>query len=74
LQKTCDTNTAYQYDIVLAVSELVDGTLDLTLSYWDSVVDEHDAQRALRCLELVLGMMGCEEHLKYADVVEAVAV
>ncbi|KAK8031978.1 hypothetical protein PG990_001712 [Apiospora arundinis] len=63
------------YDVVVAVSELGGGTLDVTLSFWNSVVDEVDAQRALDCLKSVLGMMGREgETMTCAEVVGQLAV
>jgi hypothetical protein len=52
---------------VVAVSELGNGSLDLTLSYWDSVVAEADAQRALDCLQSVLGSMGHDNTVTCGD-------
>lgn len=45
---------------MVAVSELPGGMLDLTLSFWDSAVDEQDARRALDCLKNMLGAMGSD--------------
>lgn len=55
---------------MVAVSELGNGTLDLTLSFWDSVVAESDAQRALDCLSSVLGSMGHEKIQTCGDIMK----
>ncbi|KAK8110637.1 nonribosomal peptide synthase [Apiospora kogelbergensis] len=64
------------YDVVVAVSELGGGALDVTLSFWSSVVEERDAQRALDCLQSVLGMMGRADGgmVTCAEVVSQLAV
>lgn len=59
---------------MVAVSELDGGALDVTLSFWSSVVDERDAQRALDCLKGVLGLMGRENEMTCAEVVGQLAV
>ncbi|KAK9780997.1 hypothetical protein SCARD494_14287, partial [Seiridium cardinale] len=60
------------YDIVVAVSELGDDTLDLTLASWESVVSERDARRALDCLQTVLGRMGHDVEETCADLISTV--
>ncbi|KAK8137569.1 hypothetical protein PG984_003062 [Apiospora sp. TS-2023a] len=62
------------YDVVVAVSELGGGALDVTLSFWRSVVDERDARRALDCLKSVMGLMGRENDMTCAEVAGQLAV
>ena len=61
---------------MVAVSELGGGALDVTLSFWSSVVEERDAQRALDCLQSVLGTMGRADGgmVTCAEVVSQLAV
>lgn len=60
--------------MVVAVSELGGGALDVTLSFWSSVVDERDARRALDCLKSVLGLIGRENEMTCAEVVGQLAI
>lgn len=63
------TNADVQYDIVVAVSELSGGVLDLTLSFWDSIIEEQDARQALDGLKTVLSTMGRDDIVTCADMV-----
>ncbi|KAH8881827.1 hypothetical protein GQ53DRAFT_754080 [Thozetella sp. PMI_491] len=57
------------YDVVVALSELEEG-LHVTLSWWDSEVQERHAAMATACIEAVIDMMleGRDRHLTCASV------